>query len=340
MKRAPTIRDVAKACGLSHMTVSNVMNNRPVSEATRKQVLEAMRELNYQPSAIARGLNRKPMDTLGVVLPHSQESPLSHPYFGPVVDGIMAAAVSLHKDITIYTGSLWTGDGEGLRRYRDGRTDGLLLVTPLAQPELVRALLEVRVPFVCIGAYSADPEVRFVTSDDARDCHRIVDHLAGLGHRRIGFFSIGKEGAFKGPRCEGYQKAMTAVELPLNDDWIWYDGLSPGRVRRMAEAFASMPIDTRPTAVFCFNDEIAIAFIQHLATLGVKVPEDVSVTGFDDIPAAEKHGLTTARQPMREIGARAARLLTEVLDGEADLPRTVYFESDLVVRTSTAAPVG
>jgi len=339
MQRAPTIRDVARACGLSHMTVSNVMNNRPVSEATRRQVLEAMRELNYQPSAIARGLNRKPMDTLGVVLPLSHQSPLSHPYYAPVLDGIMASAVSLHKDVTIYTGSLWTEDGEGLRRYRDGRTDGLLLVTPLAQPSLVKALLEVRVPFVCIGAYPNEPEVRCISINDVKAGRELVEHLAGLGHKRIGYFSISEESAtWRGPRRLGFESAMEARGLSVPAEYIWYGGGNRSRIRQYAEAYAATPKTKRQTAIYCFNDDMAMALIEELATLGISVPGDVSVTGFDDIPTAAGVGLTTQRQPMRDIGAHAAKVLTDLLAGQADEDHTVYFDATLMVRTSTAPP--
>ena len=338
MQRAPTIRDAARACGLSHMTVSNVMNNRPVSEATRRQVLEAMRELNYQPSAIARGLNRKPMDTLGVVLPLSHQSPLSHPYYAPVLDGIMASAVSMHKDVTVYTGSLWTEDGEGLRRYRDGRTDGLLLVTPLAQPSLVRALIEVRVPFVCIGAYPNEPEVRCISINDAKAGLELVEHLAGLGHKRIAYVSIGDETSWRGPRRLGFEAAMDRFGLAVDPANIWHAGSSRARARQHAEACATAPKDKRPTAIYCFNDDIAMGLIEELASLGIRVPEDVSVTGFDDVPLATAAGLTTQRQPMRDIGAHAAKVLVDLLAGQAEEQRTVYFDATLTIRTSTAPP--
>jgi DNA-binding LacI/PurR family transcriptional regulator len=338
MQRPPTIRDVARACGLSHMTVSNVMNNRPVSEATRRQVLEAMRELNYQPSAIARGLNRKPMDTLGVVLPHSNQSPLSHPYYGPVLDGIMAAAVSLHKDVTIYTGSLWTEDGEGLRRYRDGRTDGLLLVTPLAQPSLVRALLDVRVPFVCIGAYPIEPDVRCISTNDAKAGREVVEHLAGLGHSRIGYYSIAEDGAFKGPRRTGYERAMSDLGLELPQSAMWFGGTNRARVRQCAAELASAPKNERSTAIYCFNDEIALTLIEELAALGLRVPDDLSIVGFDDIPAAASAGLTTQRQPTRDIGSHAAKVLTAILAGQDEEPRTVLFDTTFMIRSTTAPP--
>lgn len=320
------------------MTVSNVMNNRPVSEATRRQVLEAMRELNYQPSAIARGLNRKPMDTLGVVLPHTNQSPLSHPYYGPVLDGIMASAVSLHKDVTIYTGSLWTEDGEGLRRYRDGRTDGLLLVTPLAQPSLVRALLDVRVPFVCIGAYPDEPEVRSVSTNETKAGREIVEHFAGLGHRRIGYFSIAEDGSFKGPRRIGYEQAMFDVGIPLLPQLMWFAGTTRSRVRQCAADIVASPKSTRPTAMYCFNDEIALNLIDDLAAAGLRVPEDISIIGFDDIPAAAPAKLTTQRQATREIGSHAAKLLTCLLAAQNEEPRTVHFDATFMVRSTTAPP--
>jgi DNA-binding LacI/PurR family transcriptional regulator len=317
------------------MTVSNVMNDRPVSESARAQVLEAIRRLNYQPSAIARALNRKPMDTIGVVLPDASQSPMAHPYFGPVLDGIMGTAVTLHKDVTIYTGSLWNESSEGVRRYRDGRADGLVLITPMVQPELVKGLLEVNVPFVCVGRYRGDDRVSWIGIDEMRCSILVTQYLLQLGHRRIAMFLAEDKIRYFRMRREGYIQALQEWEVEPDEGLIMPGTISHGSVRGRVEMIASYPANKRPTAVIAFNDEMAFMILEELKREKLRVPEDISVVGFDDAAGAEDLGLTTIRQPLRKIGMRAAQLLVEHLRNPQSEPATEVVEAELISRSST-----
>ncbi len=336
MGRLPTIRDVARICGCSHMTVSNVLNNRSVSDSTRALVLEAMRQLNYEPSAIARGLNRKPMDTLGVVLPKAFQSPLSHPYYGPILDGIMSSTIELHKNVTIYTSSLWNEGGDGLRRYRDGRSDGLLLVTPISQPSLVHALLEVNIPFVCVGAWN-DGEASGVRIDNTLAEYIVTKHLIDLGHRRIAFVG-GYERGRASMRLNGYLRALDEAGVDESQRFEYHDGFVRETACAHATTIANLPAHRRPTALCCYNDEIALWMIDDLGRNGLRVPSDISVAGFDDSSEAVRANLTTMRQPMRLIGATAARMLVDILNERIIGPKTEVLDTELVVRRTTAPP--
>jgi DNA-binding LacI/PurR family transcriptional regulator len=338
MAKTPTIRDVARVCGCSHMTVSHVINNGSVSTKTRAHVLEAMRQLNYQPSAIARGLNRKPMDTLGVVLPHSYGSPMAHPYYAPVLDGIMSAAVFLNKDVTFYTSSLWHEGGEGLRRYVDGRTDGLVLLTPMGQRELVQALMHSPRPFVCVGPYWEELKFSYVCNDDAQSEMRRIEHLVNLGHRRIGFMCGHPEPEVRLPRDEGYRSALTSAGIAPDESLVWRGGFMRATVKRHVETIMDTPAAKRPTAICAYNDDVALTLIAELKNAGLDVPRDMSVMGFDDTYLAAEAQLTTMRQPLRDIGARAARMLVDILTGDINEPRRELFEAELIVRATTMPP--
>ncbi len=320
------------------MTVSNVLNDRPVAASTRDLVLQAIRDLNYQPSAIARGLNRKPMDTLGVVIPHVYQSPMSHPFCGPIMDGILGAAVNLKRDVTFYTSVLWSEVGEDLRHYRDGRTDGLILITPMAQKELIRGLLDVRIPFVCVGSYWADPGVNDVCVDDVASEEAAVRHLVGLGHRRIAFIEGVDNPDLMSPRRIGFLKALVEAGIPPEDRRILSSGFSRSHVAAQAAMLAGTPPEDRPTAITCFNDEIALMLLDELLQAGLRVPEDISLVGFDDAQGAAEAGLTTLRQPMRQVGARAAQMLVDLLADRITPPQSVRLSTELIVRSSTGPP--
>src|SRR5579883_2243126 len=148
----PTIKDVARASGVSPATVSYVLNNGPkrVRPHTRERVLRTMREMNYHPSAVARGLSRKRMNAIGVVFPNEFPTVLGNPYVGPVLDGVLEVATRSHQNVTLFTGQLWSDMARSLPIYCDGRCDGMLLISPWEGSDIVPALLDRGVPFLLI----------------------------------------------------------------------------------------------------------------------------------------------------------------------------------------------
>lgn len=339
MNKAATIRDVARACGRSHMTVSNVLNNRDsVSETTRAVVLEAMKRLNFQPNAIARGLNRKPMNTIGIVLPNAYEAPTAHPYYSLLLDGIMGAAVALGTDVITYTGSLWSEGTEGLQPYRDGRSDGLLVISPAVDSSLVSYLIESQCAFVCIGDHYAEPEVSCVCIDDVHSQTVLVEHLISLGHRRIAMFDGENKVRCVGLRRDGYRNALLKHGIPIDESLILAGGFEESTIFPRLERIAGMDRSLRPTAICTTNDQMALVVLSGLATLGIQVPAEISVVGFDDVRGAAAGNLTTMRQPIRAIGYRAAELLTKLISDEGSPVCKQFFPTELIVRGSTASP--
>jgi LacI family transcriptional regulator len=321
------------------MTVSNVLNDRgSFTEATRAEVLAAMQRLNYRPNAMARGMNRKPMNTLGVVLPNAFQAPTSHPYYSLVLAGIMDAAVELHLDVITYTGSLWTEGGSSIATYHDGRSDGVILVAPYWKGSLIPALTAADVSFVCIGDYFEQPEVSCVFVDDVGSEEMLVDYLVEQGHRRIAMLRGEEIVQCVGRRAEGYRRSLIKHGLEPKPSFDLRGGFEEGTIAPRVENLAALPPAARPTAICTTNDEMALTAVAVLRRIGLRVPEDVSVVGFDDTRDSGAAHLTTMRQPIREIAHRAACVLKGMLSGELEGPQKEAFETELVIRGSVTPP--
>jgi DNA-binding LacI/PurR family transcriptional regulator len=334
-----TIKDVAKASGVSSATVSYVMNGQGgVGEETRRRVLDAVRELNYHPNAVARGLLTRRMNTLGVVFANMEDSPIMNPYFGPVLDGIVAVAKKRHQNTTLFTGDTESEVGRNVPIYCDGRCDGLLVIAPMQGTDLIGALVDRQFPFVVVSESFDHPGVSCVNIDDRESARTLVNHLLDQGHQRIAMV-----GGYMGARCTplrilGYREALAAAGVPFDERLVQPGTFHPDTAAPCVEYLMSLPAASRPTALFCANDELAVASIAALHRLGFHVPSDVSVAGFDDISAAATAipPVTTMRQPLHLLGERAVEMLLDQLDGASPAGRKELLPTQLVVRLSVS----
>jgi DNA-binding LacI/PurR family transcriptional regulator len=328
----PTILDVAKRAGVSKSLVSLVMRDSPrVSEEKRAAVLKAASELRYRPNAAARSLVRRRSFLIGVML-----SDLHNPFFVEVVDGIEQEALAADYHALFNTGGR-TAEGEAvaIETLLQLRTDGVILAGPiLTSKEILAAATTTQV--VLIARPSRWPEVDSVTNDDRAGARLAVDHLIGLGHRSIAHIDGGK-GAGSAARRTGYLDAMRLSGLggsSLVVRGAFTEEGGEGGVRRILEG------GERPTAIFAANDLAAFGVLRALESQGLRVPENVSLVGYDNIRpgALGSNSLTTIDQPRREMGATAVRLLLDRLDLRRDRGRHVLLSPSLVVRSSTAPP--
>lgn len=338
----PTIRDVARASGVSPATVSYVLNDGPkrVKPHTRERVLRTMREMNYHPSAVARGLSRKRMNAIGVVFPNEFLSPAQNPYIGPLLDGILAAATRFHQNVTLFTGQLWSDMAHSLPVFCDGRCDGMLLISPPQGSDIVVALLNQQVPFLMIGASAEQPGAASIDVNNCEAAQLLVKYLIKKGHRRIAY--LGGDATMQSAhlRYEGYRKALEEAGLSHSAD------LAPEGVYRQVSGYErtrslmDLPKESVPTALFCGSDEIALGAFQALKDLGKDIPADVSVAGFDDIAAASTTNppLTTVRQPLRLLGERAVEMLLSRIADKGQQGEKEYLPSELIVRSTVAPP--
>jgi len=308
-----SIRDVAAHAGVSRATVSKVLNESATAQiaaSTRERVRLAAKELGYHPSAIARGLTRKQMDTVGIVLPPALSAPTASTFYSSLFNGVLQAAADLGQNVTVFTGEHWVDAKTSLHRFRDGRVDGLLLFYQPPDSDIISTLLDAEVPVVSMDDPHGDERLSYVDVDNIAGSRVVTEHLLDLGHQRIIFlYERHTPLHYEIQREVGYQEAMTARGLTPSHGVVRYN-------QEMAEAavkplFVDCPVNERPTGVICCSDWQAIRVVGILKRHGLRVPEDISITGFNDDGAAllTQTPLTTLRQPYYDLGKAAIELL-------------------------------
>jgi DNA-binding LacI/PurR family transcriptional regulator len=323
----PTMEDVAARAGVSRALVSLVMRGSPKVSATRRSaVLAAAAELGYSPHAMARSLASRTSHVLGVMV-----SDLHNPFWAEVVDGLDLHSRAAGFELVINTGGMDPSrERQALASLASFRPAGIALLGPVVPSSAVEAAAQ-EGPLVLVSRSSRLSIVDTVNDDGKTGSALAVDHLVSLGHREIVHID-GGNGSQAAPRRTGYRLAMER------------HGLAPRVVRgeytEAAGAAAIRSLTTPFTAVIAANDLNAVGVLSALAELGLRVPEDVSVVGYDNTwLAALRHiGLTTIDQPRHEMGRLAAEALAARVRGEAPKPARLVVQPSLVVRATTAPP--
>lgn len=343
MKRA-TIRDVARRARVSHQTVSRVINGREsVTTETRDRVLRAIRELDYVPSAVARSLTSNRTHTLGMVT-----TDVSDHFFAEAVAG--AEGEARKRGYFLIIGSIEEGSEDDERTYLrlmlERRVEGLIVAVPrlrLSDDDLLGQAAQ-RIPTVLVASDVDLPGADHVDIDNRRGGGDATEHLIAHGHRAIGTITGPLDWPSARARLDGYRDAMRRAGLAADRKMVepcvdW--GLESGQ--RAAQRLLSQT--PRVTAIFAQSDLLALGAIAALRAAGLRIPEDVSVIGFDDIPVASVFDppLTTLRQPMRAVGELAAQLVTDHQGAgrrRGRLARRHVLRAPLVVRKSVATRKG
>lgn len=331
-----TIDEVARRAGVGVGTVSRVLNGRPrVAPATRERVLSIIAELDYHPSAAARGLSLGRTSSVGVIVPFvTQLSVVER------VRGIVQALGGSGYDMVLFAVETPSQRDDVFRRVAiGGPVDGVLVVSlPPRDDELDRLGAAGR-PAVLVDA--AHPRLPSVVTDDVEGGCLATDHLLALGHRRIAFVGDAPDPAFGFSACrmreQGYRTSMAAAGVAVDEALV----RRGPHGREVAHALTRALLELRepPTAVFASSDTQALGVLEAAGFAGYRVPEDLSVVGYDDIEVAPYAGLSTVSQPLLESGTRGARLLLEALDGHQGPPAREQLPLTLVPRRTTG-PVG
>jgi LacI family transcriptional regulator len=331
-----TIRDIARDAGVSVATVSRVLNDRPdVAPDTREAVLRSIRSHNFTSNRSARALSAGRTALIGLTVPNVHGE-----YFGLILS---AAAEALYEvDMrAILCPTLHEHDREVtlLDRLMHGTTDGALVVLPSESSAELKALTRHGYPFVVVDpSEQLDEGIAVVSAAHWAGAKAATDHLVSLGHRRIGAITGPRSGFASEERLNGFRTGLAAAgvlpspELVVDGDFMIDSG------RRGGGELLDLP--EPPTAIFAFNDNMAVGAMQAARERGLRVPEDVSIVGFDDSERAAlvQPELTTVRQPLGEMGRIAVSLLLRLIEGQRVDALRIELATKLVVRASTAPP--
>jgi LacI family transcriptional regulator len=329
----PTIADVARAAGVSVTTISHVLSgNRPVSLATQARVREVIEALGYRPNPVARSLRTQRSHTVGLVIPD-----ITNPYYPMLARGLQDVIAEAGYHVFVCsTDARAERELEFVTDLAERRVDGLFIAAFGADPELLGVPAARGIATVSLGARIDHPAVDVVDTDDADGAARATEHLIGLGHLRIGLIAgpppIGQR------RAGGYRRALEAADVPFAAELVQTGDWTRASGRPAMRALAAL--EEPPTAVFCANDLMAIGALDAARDLGLDVPRDLSLVGFDDIEAAAllTPALTTVLNPAHAVGEAAGRLLLERLSGSPTKRTVLHLPCTLIERASTTTP--
>ena len=329
---SPTIKEVARQSRVSVATVSRVVNGQgPVREETRQRVLRVAGRLRYAPHGAARSLITRRTSTIGVLLPD-----IHGEFFSEIIRGIDVAARRKGYHLLVSSSHSDRAEVEAALRAMRGRVDGLVAMCPdIGAHDLARNLPDA-LPIVLLNSPRNGRSVDCIAVDNRGGAYEMVRHLAGLGHRRIAHIAGEKQNFDARERLRGYRDAMARVvaapPVLAHGDFSDEAGYRAGKTL--------LRIAPRPTAVFAANDSMAIGCLAALSEAGLRVPEDVALAGFDDIPIARftRPPLTSVRVSIAALGARALERLLDALAGDSRPIRgPETFPTTLVVRRSCGA---
>ncbi len=331
-----TIKDVARQAEVSLATVSHVINNtRYVSDELRARVLAAMEALNYRPNAAARSLRSGETRTIGLIVPDN-----SNPFFAEIARVI--------EDIGFdngYSVILCNSDGNIQKEKSyvqlliSKRVDGVIFIASQGTSAAISDLAAQHIPIVIADRQIGHPDVDEVMVDNEQGGYQATQYLLSLGHRRIGCICGPSRLTPSSLRFKGYQRALKDGGVPFREELVVSGDLRFQGGERCMRKLLDLP--QRPTAVFAFNDMMAIGAIRAIRNAGLRVPEDISLVGFDNIPisTATYPALTTVAQPIPRLAKTITHLLIERIQKahESCPARQVTLETHLVVRDSCAA---
>lgn len=334
-QRRVTIGDVAVAAGVSVATVSKVINSRyGVAAQTFARVRAVIDELGYESSIVAQSLRSHRTNVIGIVVADIE------PFSAELLKGAARAVHGSGYELVVYSGG---GLGRAqvgwerryLSRVSGTLTDGTVLVTPSVVDVVNSA------PVVAVDPHTGPSTLPTVASDNLKGAITAAEHLIRLGHRRIGFLAGRPDLESARLREQGWRQALEAAGIAAEADLVRVGGYEQESAEEPVRQLLALPPDRRPTAVFAANDVTALETMRVAAELGLRIPEDLSVIGFDNIPesALSQPGLTTIEQPIQQMGYEAVRILLGLIDGttapDADLSLTL--PTALVARQSCRA---
>lgn len=331
-----TLKDIAKRVGLSVTTVSRALNDYPdVNPKTKERIRQVARAMNYHPHVIAQKLQKKRTDTIGFIIPTAGPR-FSDPFFIELLTGIGNEAARHEFDLLVSTRAPGDQEMEAYSRIVNGnRVDGIVLTRTRHGDQRIACLVGSDFPFVAFGRCDLPYDFPYVDVDGREGMGMVMQHLVDLGHRGMAYITAPLELMFATDRLEGYKETLSRNGIPIDDSLILAGDLTERAGYEAAKELLAR--HDPPTAMVACNDLMALGAMSAALERGMVIGEDISITGFDDIPlAAHSHPpLTTVQQPIYEIGKRICHMLIQILKGEDLAERQVILEPRLVTRESS-----
>lgn len=333
----PTIHDVAKRAGVAPITVSRVINNSGYfSDETRERVLKAVAELGYVPNLVARSLRSKRTNTLALIL-----TDITNPFFTTLARGVEDAASDAGFTVIFCnTDESEAEEARYLQVLLQKQVDGFLLVPAQSKAGAVETIRQHGEPVVVLDRRIPTNNVDIVRCDSEGGAYELTRLLVSLGHRQIAALSGPHGVSTAEDRVAGYRRALQETEIPVDEKMIFFGEFSQqGGYESTHQALSLYP---RPTALFAANNFIAIGAMKALQDADLKVPKDISLVGFDDLPPAmiSSPFFTVVSQPAYEMGRQATHLLLERLSGKStENYKEIVFPAQMIVRRSSGDPI-
>ena len=327
-----TIKDIAKAVGVSASTVSRALTGSPlVSDETRSRILDVARSLGYERNELARALVKGASGAIGLVVPD-----ITNPFFSDVARGVSDIAERAGYGVILCnTDGRVDRELSYVRLMRRKRVDGLLVCSATLDAPFVQDLTAAGTPFVLVSRMSADPDVPYVITDDRAGARLAVEHLVDLGHRRIGYIGGPENVQASRDRMRAYRDVLSEQAISARSEWSHHADFTQTAGRQVGQQILAQA--DRPTAIFAANDVTALGVLEVAEGLGLRVPEDLSLVGYDDISYASlpRIQLTTVAQPAVEMGQIASDWLFSRIESDDVSPLQRVLNPRLVVRSTT-----
>jgi len=328
-----TLEDIARISGVSRSTVSRVINGEPnVKDHTRNRVMEVIQSINFQPNLAARSLAAGHASVIGMVIPTGVTSLFSDPYFPLLIQGVSSTCNALG-----YSVMLWLAEPEYERTtinqiLYSGLIGGVIVSSMRMEDPLIDRLYESKQPFITIGRQPTNEKIDYVDVDNCAGAYQATMYILRTGHRRVATITGVLNSVGGRDRYQGYQDALHERGLPLIPELVAEGEYSD------ASGYLAMKrlLPHQPDAVFVASDAMAFAAMRLIQEAGLRVPEDIAVVGFDDIPpaATSQPPLTTVRQPIQRTGSLAAEMLVDMILHPDPQPRRIVLPTELVIRSS------
>lgn len=329
-----TLDDIAKMAGVSRATVSRVINDHPnVRQALRDRVKDIVENTGYQPNLAARSLVSQETKLIGLVIPRSVHGFFTDPYFPRLVEGISQACNQYEYSLSL---SLFYTEEDERDLFpkvtRKGFLDGIIVQATGLGDNIAPPISEWNIPFVFAGRPMNAPDVSYVDVDNVAGAYSAIVYLAQLGYQKIATITGALNTSVGIDRLEGYRQALQARGLVVNDQMI-----AEGDFTETSAYFATKRlVANQPQAIFVASDTMAIGAYKALREMGLSIPDDIALIGFDDLPPSTitDPQLTTIRQPIRRFGYKAVEILLDIIQNGPNPPRRIIFDTELVIRGS------